>query len=104
MEYAVVRTGGKQRRVTPGKRLRVEKLEGDVGVELVFDDVLMVALGDEVQIGQPSVSGAKVRAKIIAQEKDAKIIVFKRARRKGFHKKKGHRQPYTEVEILEIAA
>jgi len=101
--YAVLRTGGKQHRVTKGDRLKVESLEGDVGAELKFDDVLMLGgEGTDVKVGQPRVEGAVVTAKIIDQGLGDKIRVFKRTRRKGFHKTIGHRQQYTELEIIGI--
>jgi len=101
--YAVVRTGGKQHRVQPGERLKVEKLLGDVGSELVLEDILLVGGGEgAVKIGRPVVSGAKVKAKILDQGRGEKVRVFKRRRRKGFHKTIGHRQSFTEIEIKEI--
>lgn len=100
--YAVVRTGGKQHRVAQGERLKVEKLDGDVGAEIMLDDVLMIGGNDTPKIGQPRVSGATVKAKIVAQDRGDKILVFKRRKRKGFHKKIGHRQSYTELEITGI--
>ena len=99
--YAVIRTGGKQHRVTKGERLKVEKLNGDVGAELKLSDVLLIG-GDELKIGQPVLEGATVSAKIIAQGRGPKIRVFRKRRRKGFHKTIGHRQPYTELEITGI--
>ena len=101
--YAVIRTGGKQYRVAAGDRLRVEKIPGDVGSELIFDEVLMLG-GDEVAVGKPTVDGASVNAKIIAQDRAKKIIVFKYKRRKGYRRKYGHRQPYTEVEITGVSS
>ncbi len=101
--YAVIRTGGKQYRVAAGDRLRVEKIPGDVGSELIFDEVLMLG-GDEVPVGKPTVDGASVNAKIIAQDRAKKIIVFKYKRRKGYRRKYGHRQPYTEVEITGVSS
>ena len=103
MSYAIVRTGGKQHRVQKGERLKVEKLEGDVGAELVLDDVLLIGSGADLKVGRPRVDGAKVTAKIVAQDRGEKIRVFKRRRRKGFHKTIGHRQCYTELEITGIA-
>ena len=100
--YAVVRTGGKQHRVVKGERLKVEKLDGDVGVELKLVDVLMLGGEGDPKIGKPQVAGASVTAKIVAQDRGPKIRVFKRKRRKGFHKTIGHRQPYTEIEITGI--
>ena len=99
--YAVIRTGGKQHRVTKGERLKVEKLNGDVGAELKLNDVLLIG-GDELKIGKPVLEGATVSAKIIAQGRGPKIRVFRKRRRKGFHKTIGHRQPYTELEITGI--
>ena len=101
--YAVIRTGGKQYRVTEGDRLRVEKLPGDVGSTLVIDDVLMLG-GETVAIGKPVVAGAKVTATITGQDRAKKIIVFKFRRRKNYRRKNGHRQPYTELKITGVSA
>jgi len=101
--YAVIKTGGKQYRVAEGDRIRVEKLAGDVGSELNFDEVLMVG-GDKVAVGSPLVEGASVQAKIVAQDRAKKVIVFKYKRRKGYRKKYGHRQPYTELQITGVKA
>ena len=100
--YAVVRTGGKQHRVVKGERLKVEKLDGDVGAELKLVDVLMLGGEGDAKIGNPQVEGASVTAKIVAQDRGPKVRVFKRKKRKGFHKTIGHRQPYTEIEIIGI--
>jgi large subunit ribosomal protein L21 len=81
----------------------VEKLEGDVGAQIEFDEVLMIG-GDKVAVGKPVVSGAKVKAEIVAQDKAKKIIVFKMKRRKNHRRKQGHRQPYTELRITGISA
>ena len=101
--YAVIKTGGKQYRVAEGDKLRVEKLPGDVGSEITFDEVLMVG-GDKVSVGSPLVSGATVKAKIVAQDRAKKVIVFKYKRRKGYRRKYGHRQPYTELQITGVSA
>jgi large subunit ribosomal protein L21 len=101
--YAVIRTGGKQYRVTEGDRVRVEKLEGEVGSTLVIDDVLMVG-GETVSIGKPVVAGAKVIATITGQDRAKKVIVFKFRRRKNYRRKNGHRQPYTELKITGVSA
>lgn len=101
--YAVIRTGGKQYRVAAGDRIRVEKLPGDVGAEFSLEDVLMVG-GDKVAVGTPNVAGASVKAKIVAQDRAKKVIVFKYRRRTGWRKKYGHRQPYTELEITGVSA
>ena len=102
--YAIIRTGGKQYQVAAGDQLRVEKLVGEVGDTVEIDDVLLVADGDDVKIGQPVVDGVKVSAQIVEQGKDKKIIVFKKKRRKGYKLRKGHRQPYTALLIKEISA
>lgn len=101
--YAVIRTGGKQYRVAAGDRIRVEKLPGEVGAELTLGDVLMVG-GDKVAVGSPLVAGASVKAKIVAQDRAKKVIVFKYRRRIGWRRKYGHRQPFTELEITGVSA
>jgi large subunit ribosomal protein L21 len=101
--YAVIKTGGKQYRVSQGDKVRVEKLPGNVGDTVTLSEVLMLG-GDSVKIGTPLVSGAKVEAKITAQDRDKKIIVFKFRRRKNYRRKNGHRQPFTALEITGIKA
>ncbi len=101
--YAIIRTGGKQYQVAAGERLRVEKLIGEVGDTVDLDDVLLVADGEDVKVGRPVVDGARVTAQIIEQGKDKKIIVFKKKKRKGYSLRKGHRQPFTALEIKEIS-
>lgn len=101
--YAVIKTGGKQYRVSEGDRLRVEKLEGSVGAAVEFSEVLMLG-GDKVAIGTPMLAGAKVSAEIIAQGLGKKIIVFKMRRRKRYRNKNGHRQPFTELRVKGISA
>ena len=100
--YAVIKTGGKQYRVAQGDRLRVEKLAGNVGDTVTLGDVLLVGSGDGVKVGAPLVSGAKVDAKIVAQDRGKKIIIFKFRRRKNYRRKTGHRQPFTALEITGI--
>ncbi len=102
--YAIVRTGGKQYQVANGDRVRVEKLEGNVGDSVDLNDVLMVVDGEEVKIGQPVLGDAKVTATIAEQGKGKKVIVFKKKRRKGYRLKKGHRQSYTALKIEQISA
>ncbi len=102
--YAVVATGGKQYKVQQGDVLRVEKLAGDVGSEVAFDQVLMFSDGENVQIGQPVVEGAVVKGHIIEQGRRKKVLVFKYKRRKRYRRKQGHRQPYTAVKIDAIEA
>jgi large subunit ribosomal protein L21 len=101
--YAVIKTGGKQYRVSEGQRLRVERIDGDPGQAVTFDQVLLVG-GDSLKIGQPTVAGASVTAQIVAHDRDKKIIVFKLRRRKNYRRKTGHRQPYTELKITGITA
>lgn len=101
--YAVIKTGGKQYRVSTGDKLRVEKLPGNVGDAVTFDQVLLVG-GDALKLGKPLVGGAKVEAKITAQGLGKKLVVFKFRRRKNYRRKNGHRQPYTALEILNIVA
>jgi len=100
--YAVVRTGGKQVWVTPGKAVRVEKLPGEVGDAIELDEVLLVGGEGEPRVGQPLVEGAKVVGTITAQGKGPKIHVFKMKRRKNYSRRQGHRQKYTEIQIDKI--
>lgn len=102
--YAVIAAGGKQYRVETGEILRVEKLEGDVGAEVAFDQVLMLGGGEDVQIGRPVVAGASVKARIVEQGKHRKVLVFKYKRRKRYRRKQGHRQLFTAVRIDAIEA
>lgn len=102
--YAIIRTGGKQYQVAPGERVRVEKLTGNVGDTVELSDVLLVADGENVTVGQPVVAGAKVMARIVEQDKAKKVLVFKRKRRKGYRVMNGHRQDFTALEIKEISA
>jgi large subunit ribosomal protein L21 len=101
--YAIVRTGGKQYQVACGDQLRVEKIEGAVGDTVNLSDVLLVADGDNITVGQPVVENATVTAKIAEQGKSKKVIIFKKKRRKGYRLKKGHRQSYTALKIEEIS-
>jgi large subunit ribosomal protein L21 len=101
--YAVIKTGGKQYKVSAGDLLKVEKLEGAVGETIELDEVLMVG-GEEVKIGTPLLPNAKVTATIVEQGKDKKILVFKSKRRKIYRKKYGHRQPLTRLKITNIEA
>ncbi|MDD9935667.1 MAG: 50S ribosomal protein L21 [Myxococcales bacterium] len=101
--YAVIKTGGKQYRVSEGERLRVEKLPGAVGDAIELDEVLMIG-GEKVAVGAPTVSGAKVSAEIVGQGRGKKVIVYKIKRRKSYRRKAGHRQPYTELKVTGISA
>ncbi len=100
--YAVIRSGGKQYRVSPGGSVRVEKLEGEVGSSVTLDDVLMVGEEGNVKIGVPTVDGARVTGTIIAQGRGPKLTIFKMKRRKGYRRKYGHRQDYTEIRVDQI--
>ena len=101
--FAVFKTGGKQYRVGKGDTLRVEKLAGSVGDALTFEEVLLVHGPDtDLRVGRPLVGGAKVEAKIVAQGLAPKVIVFKFRRRKNYRRKRGHRQPFTALEITNI--
>jgi len=102
--YAVIKTGGKQYRVAQGDKLRVEKIEGNVGDSVTLNEVLLVSLGESIQVGKPVVSGAKVEAKIVAQDRGEKIIVFKFRRRKNYRRKAGHRQHFTALEVTGISS
>ncbi|NLM39089.1 MAG: 50S ribosomal protein L21 [Firmicutes bacterium] len=102
--YAVVETGGKQYRVTEGDTLFVEKLDVTEGDQVVLDRVLLVSKDGEVKVGTPYVEGAKVVAQAVKQGKGKKIIVFKYRAKKNYRKKRGHRQPYTKLEIKAIQA
>ncbi len=100
--YAVVQTGGKQIRMNPGDAVRIEKLGGEVGDTIEFDDVLMVGGDEGVRIGTPTVEGARVVGTITAQDRHPKIRVFKMKRRKRYRRTQGHRQSYTEVRVDRI--
>ena len=100
--YAVIKSGGKQYRVESGAKLRVERLSADVGAAVSFDEVLLVGGGDGVKVGAPLVSGAQVKATVLAQGRDDKVRIFKLRRRKHYQKSQGHRQSYTEVRIDDI--
>jgi large subunit ribosomal protein L21 len=100
--YAVIQTGGKQYRVKSGEQVKVESLAAEVGAAVSFDRVLMLGEGDGVRVGAPFVSGAAVKATVVAQGRGEKIRIFKLRRRKHFAKTQGHRQGFTEVRIDEI--
>ncbi|MCB1492064.1 MAG: 50S ribosomal protein L21 [Rhodobiaceae bacterium] len=100
--YAVIKTGGKQYKVAPNDLLRVEKLDAESGAAVVFDEVLVVGDGETVSLGTPVVEGASVAAEVVEQTRDRKIIVFKKKRRQGYRRTKGHRQHVTVVKITDI--
>lgn len=99
---AIIKTGGKQYIVTPGQKIKIEKLEKKEGAEVSFSSVLLTEKNKAVEIGTPTLKGVKVIGKILSQGKAKKIIVFKYKAKKKYHVKKGHRQPFTEVEIEKI--
>jgi large subunit ribosomal protein L21 len=101
--YAVVKTGGKQYRVSAGEKLRVEKLAAEVGAEIVLDQVLAVGEGESLKIGTPVVAGATVKAKVVSHLLGDKLKIFKMRRRKNSKRTQGHRQRYTEIEITGIS-
>jgi len=102
--YAVIKTGGKQYQVKEGDVLFIEKIEGENGAEIKFDEVLAIGDDGKFTAGTPFVEGASVSAKILSQTKGKKIIVFKMKPKKGYRNKNGHRQPYTKVEVTKINA
>ncbi|MFZ9563362.1 MAG: 50S ribosomal protein L21 [Burkholderiales bacterium] len=101
--YAVVKTGGKQYRVSAGIKIKVEQLTADVGSEVTLDQVLMIAEDGNVKLGAPLVAGAAVKAKVLSQGRGDKVRIYKMRRRKHYRKSQGHRQNFTELEITGIA-
>lgn len=99
---AVIRTGGKQYLVSPKDKIKVEKLEVQEGDEITFSDVLLLEKNEKLEVGHPVIEGAKVKGKVLSQGKGKKVIVFKYKPKKRYKKKTGHRQPFTEVEIMGI--
>jgi large subunit ribosomal protein L21 len=102
--YAVIRTGGKQYRIQVGEKLKVEQIEAQSGSELILDQVLMIADGEKISMGNPLVDGATVSATVLGQGRHDKIRIFKMRRRKHYQKHQGHRQNYTEIQITGIAS
>jgi len=102
MAYAIFKTGGKQYKAAVGDKLDVEKLELAEGDTATFEEVLATGEGSSLTVGSPTVEGAKVVAKVVKQFKEPKVTIFKFRRRKGFHRKVGHRQPKTRVEVVSI--
>ena len=101
--YAIIRTGGKQYQVSAGTLVRVEKISGNVGDTVELKDILAVVDGENTMIGQPTVAGAVVTARIVEQDRAKKVLVFKKKRRKGYRVKRGHRQMFTALEIADIS-
>ena len=101
--YAVIKTGGKQYRVTVGEKLKVEQIPADIDSQLDLDQVLMIADGDDVTIGNPVIAGAKVSVSVVSHGRGDKIRIFKMRRRKHYQKHQGHRQNYTEIRVDAIS-
>ena len=102
MSYAVIRTGGKQYRVSPGELLRIESLTSEVGSDVAFAEVLLTSVDGAIQVGTPLVAGATVTARVTQHGKEKKILVFKKKRRKNYRRRRGHRQHFTAVQIKTI--
>jgi large subunit ribosomal protein L21 len=97
--YAVIRSGGKQYKVAPGEKLKIEQLSAEVGAKVTLDQVLMVGDGDNVRLGKPTIAGAAVQATVVAHGRGPKVEIFKMRRRKNYRRHQGHRQGFTEVQI-----
>ncbi|WP_280156638.1 50S ribosomal protein L21 [Piscinibacter sp. XHJ-5] len=102
--YAVIKTGGKQYKVAAGEKIKVEQIAADVGQEITIDQVLAIGAGTDLTVGTPLVSGAIVKATVVAHGKHDKVRIFKMRRRKHYQKRQGHRQAYTELEIMAVNA
>jgi large subunit ribosomal protein L21 len=101
--YAVIKTGGKQYRVTAGEKLKIEQIPADVGSQITLDQVLMVGEGESVKVGNPLVAGATVTATVVSHGRGVKVKIFKLRRRKHYQRTQGHRQNYTEIRVDAIA-
>jgi large subunit ribosomal protein L21 len=101
--YAVIKTGGKQYRVTTGEKLKIEQIPADVGSQITLDQVLMVGEGESVKVGNPLVAGATVTATVVSHGRGVKVKIFKLRRRKHYQRTQGHRQNYTEIRVDVIA-
>jgi large subunit ribosomal protein L21 len=102
--FAVIKTGGKQYRVSPGDQLKVEKLQAEAGAAITFAEVLMVGEGQEIKVGSPTLAGAEVKATVQEHGRGPKLVMRKYSRRLGYHKKQGHRQDFTLVRIDSVTA
>ena len=100
--FAYFKSGGKQFRAEPGARIRIPSLEVEPGESVTFDEVLVASDDKSVKVGEPTVDGAKVTAEVLRHGRDKKVIVFKRKRRKGYRKKQGHRQGFTEILVNDV--
>lgn len=99
---AVIKTGGKQYLVSPGQKIKIEKIDKKEGQEVTLKDVLLLEKGKKIEIGTPLIKGVKVIGKIVRHDKAKKVIIFKYKAKKRYKVKRGHRQPFTEIEILKI--
>jgi len=104
VSYAVIKAGGKQHKVAVGDRIRVEKIKGEVGDKVTFDQVLALQADDGLQVGRPVLKGARVVVRVVAHDKAKKVLIFKKKRRKQYRRTRGHRQPFTAVVVEEIHA
>jgi large subunit ribosomal protein L21 len=102
--YAVIKTGGKQYKVAAGEKIKIEQIAADVGQEITIDQVLAIGAGADLQVGTPLVSGAIVKATVVAHGRHDKVRIFKMRRRKHYQKRQGHRQNFTEIEISAVNA
>lgn len=103
MTYAIFITGGRQFRAEPGKTIKIPSLDSEPGAKVTFDRVLLTSDGNKVQAGQPMVKGAKVTAEVVRHGKGNKIRIYRFARRAGYRRHAGHRQPFTEVKIADVS-
>jgi large subunit ribosomal protein L21 len=101
--YAIIKTGGKQYRVQNGLKLKIEQIPADIGSEVRIDQVLMIADGDNISVGNPLLSGVSVKATVLEQGRHDKVRIFKMRRRKHYQKRQGHRQNYTQIQITDIS-
>jgi len=102
--YAIVETGGKQQKAVPGETLKIERLEAKVGETVKLDRVMLVSREGQVSLGRPYIDGASVTATVTAQDRGPKVLIFKKKKRKGYRRTKGHRQSYTSVRVDAIQA
>ncbi len=101
--YAVLRQGSHQYRVSPGDVIQIEKIDAEKGQEVELEDILLLNSADGVEIGEPRIPGAAVKARVLRQDRGKKILVYKFKRRKGYEKRKGHRQDFTELKVLSVS-
>ncbi|MDR1656478.1 MAG: 50S ribosomal protein L21 [Deltaproteobacteria bacterium] len=102
--YAIIKQGGRQYKVAPGTTIRVDRLQAEVGGEITLSEVLFWSDGETIKVGDPTVNGTAVKATVLLHDRAKKIMIFKKKRRKGYHKAQGHRQDYTALKITVIEA